>query len=50
MVLFKVSMDLNKKLDKYHKPTQLKFVKILLIEVLTEEQISFVMKELGINL
>ena len=39
MVSSKVSMDKNKKLDKYQKPTQLKFIKMLVIEDLKGETI-----------
>lgn len=37
MVSSKVNMDKNKKLDKYQKPTQLKYVKMLVINDLTGE-------------
>ena len=32
MVSFRVSMDKNKNLDKYQKPTQLKYIKMLVID------------------
>lgn len=39
MVSSKVSMDKNKNLDKYQKPTQLKFIKMVVIEDLKGETI-----------